>query len=78
MSKEDEQYMTKINIKERIEQEEKKKITPLFIGIVLIFIISILLNIILGVSLLIRIISGAMLFLIAVYIGVEWYRAYYI
>nr|MCK4929615.1 hypothetical protein [Nanoarchaeota archaeon] len=69
--------MTKLKIKERIEEEETRKLKPLFIGVILIFIISILLNIVLKISLLIKIISGIVLLILVIYLGIEWYRAYY-
>lgn len=69
--------MTRLKIKERIEQEEKKRITPLFLVVVIILIISVILNIILKVSLIIKIISGLTLFILVVLVGIAWYRAYY-
>lgn len=69
--------MTRLKIKERIEEEETKKLKPLFIGVILIFIISILLNIVLKISLFIKIISGIILLMLVIYLGIEWYRVYY-
>ena len=69
--------MTKLEFTERIREEENKKVKYIIIGLLLIFFAWILLNLILEVSYLGKVILGIVLFMLVVYLGVEWYRAYY-
>ena len=69
--------MSRLKIKEKIEQEEKKKIMPLFIGVILIFVVSVVLNIVLRISFTEKIIIGAVLLLFLIYLLVKGYKSYY-
>jgi len=70
--------MTKLKIKENIEEEETKKVKYLILGIVVIFAAWILINIFLPVTLSGKVISGIVMLLLVLYLGFEWYRAYYL
>lgn len=69
--------MTKLKIKEKIEQEENKKVKYIIMGILFIFVAWIFLNLILKISYLGKLISGIVLLLMILYLCFEWYRAYY-
>ena len=69
--------MSELKIKERIEKEETQKVKYIIIGTLLIFFAWILLNLVLKVSYLGKIISGMVLLILVLYLGIEWYKAYY-
>jgi UDP-N-acetylmuramyl pentapeptide phosphotransferase/UDP-N-acetylglucosamine-1-phosphate transferase len=69
--------MSKLQITDKIRKEEKKKIKPIIIGIIIIIACWLAINFILEIPRFAKQVAGLLLFIAIIYLLIRLYRAYY-